>query len=218
MTPGPATCVRWASAPGDVLIAVAASGTTPCVLAAVAQARAAGALTVELSKNPGTPLLSAVDRPVLLDTGAEVISGSTRLKAGTAQKIALNILSSALMVALGKVYGNLMVDLRASDAKPAPPFGWCSTPRPRQKPRPGWPARAVTPASRWAKQSDFISGLVRGHFWRASGEPAASALLQSGGRLIRAGSHWRPENPHSRPIAVPEAPRPRSTRPGLHGP
>ncbi|MFC4638321.1 N-acetylmuramic acid 6-phosphate etherase [Deinococcus hohokamensis] len=103
--------------PGDVLIAVAASGTTPYVLAAAAEARAAGALTVGLSNNPGTPLLSAVDCPVLLDTGAEVISGSTRLKAGTAQKIALNILSSALMVTLGKVYGHLMVDLRASNAK-----------------------------------------------------------------------------------------------------
>ncbi|MFC4424988.1 N-acetylmuramic acid 6-phosphate etherase [Deinococcus navajonensis] len=103
--------------PGDVLIAVAASGTTPYVLGAAAQARAAGALTVGLSNNPGTPLLSAVDCPVLLDTGPEVISGSTRLKAGTAQKIALNILSSALMVGLGKVYGNLMVDLRASNAK-----------------------------------------------------------------------------------------------------
>ncbi len=101
----------------DVLIAIAASGTTPYVLGAVDAAQRAGALTVGLSNNPGTPLLSAVDCPVLLDTGPEVISGSTRLKAGTAQKIALNTFSSAVMVRLGKVYGNLMVDVRATNAK-----------------------------------------------------------------------------------------------------
>ncbi|CAM3526960.1 N-acetylmuramic acid 6-phosphate etherase [Deinococcus frigens] len=103
--------------PNDVLIAIAASGTTPYVLGAADAAREAGALTVGLSNNPGTPLLSAVDCPVLLDTGPEVISGSTRLKAGTAQKIALNTFSSALMVRLGKVYGNMMVDVRATNAK-----------------------------------------------------------------------------------------------------
>ncbi|GHF36137.1 N-acetylmuramic acid 6-phosphate etherase [Deinococcus metalli] len=101
----------------DVLLALAASGTTPYVLGAIHAARAAGALTVGIANNPDTPLLAAVDCPVLLDTGPEVISGSTRLKAGTAQKIALNTLSSALMVQLGKVYGNLMVDMRASNEK-----------------------------------------------------------------------------------------------------
>ncbi|MVN87126.1 N-acetylmuramic acid 6-phosphate etherase [Deinococcus sp. HMF7620] len=103
--------------PDDVLIAVAASGTTPWVLGALRAARGASTLTIGLANNPGTPLLAAADCPVLLDTGPELISGSTRLKAGTAQKIALNTLSSALMVRLGKVYGNLMVDLRASNAK-----------------------------------------------------------------------------------------------------
>ncbi len=103
--------------PDDVVIGVAASGTTPYTLAALDAARAAGALTVGIANNPGTPLLSAADIAVLLDTGPEVISGSTRLKAGTAQKIALNALSSAIMVRLGKVYGNLMVDLRATNAK-----------------------------------------------------------------------------------------------------
>jgi N-acetylmuramic acid 6-phosphate etherase len=103
--------------PDDVLIAVAASGTTPYALGAVRAARAAGALSIALANNPGTPLLLAADCAVSLDTGPEVISGSTRLKAGTAQKIALNTLSSALMVRLGKVYGNLMVDLRATNAK-----------------------------------------------------------------------------------------------------
>ena len=103
--------------PDDVLIGVAASGTTPYVLGALDAARAAGALTISLSNNPGTPLLDAADCAVLLDTGPELISGSTRLKAGTAQKIALNTLSSALMVRLGKVYGNLMVDVRTSNIK-----------------------------------------------------------------------------------------------------
>ena len=114
---GVADVTAAAVGPDDVLIAVAASGTTPYVLGAVDEARRLGALTVGLSNNPGTPLLSAVDCPVLLDTGPEVISGSTRLKAGTAQKIALNTLSSAVMVRLGKVYGNLMVDVRATNVK-----------------------------------------------------------------------------------------------------
>ncbi|MEW6423059.1 MAG: N-acetylmuramic acid 6-phosphate etherase, partial [Deinococcota bacterium] len=103
--------------PQDVLIALAASGTTPYVLGAVRAARSLGALTISLANNPATPLLAAAEYSILLDTGPEVISGSTRLKAGTAQKIALNTLSSALMVRLGKVYGNLMVDVNASNAK-----------------------------------------------------------------------------------------------------
>jgi N-acetylmuramic acid 6-phosphate etherase len=86
-------------------------------LGAAAAARAAGALTVGIVNNPGTALAAACDIGVVLDTGPEVISGSTRLKAGTAQKIALNTFSSSVMVKLHKVYGNLMVDLRASNAK-----------------------------------------------------------------------------------------------------
>lgn len=104
-------------AEGDVLIAVAASGTTPYVLAGVEYASRVGALSIGVSNNPGSPLLQLAQVPIALDTGPEVISGSTRLKAGTAQKITLNTLSSAIMVRLGKVYGNLMVDLRASNAK-----------------------------------------------------------------------------------------------------
>ena len=101
----------------DVLIALAASGTTPYALACVRVARLAGALTIGLTNNPGSPLALAVDAPIELDTGPEVISGSTRLKAGSAQKIALNTFSSSLMVRLGKIYGNLMVDLMATNAK-----------------------------------------------------------------------------------------------------
>ena len=101
----------------DVVIALAASGTTPYALACVRLARLAGALTIGVTNNPGSPLALAVDAPIELGTGPEVISGSTRLKAGTAQKIALNTFSSALMVRLGKIYGNLMVDLMATNAK-----------------------------------------------------------------------------------------------------
>ena len=101
----------------DVVLLLAASGTTPYALGAAAAARAAGALTVGIVNNAGAPLAAACEIAVLLDTGPEVVSGSTRLKAGTAQKIALNTFSSSVMVRLHKVYGNLMVDLRATNAK-----------------------------------------------------------------------------------------------------
>ncbi len=103
--------------PQDVVIGIAASGATPYVLGALQAAQAAGALTIGLTNNPGTPVVQHAQVGIVLDTGPEVISGSTRLKAGTAQKIALNTLSSALMVRMHKVHGNLMVDLRATNAK-----------------------------------------------------------------------------------------------------
>lgn len=103
--------------PRDVLIGVAASGSTPYVLGALEAGQQAGAVTIAIANNPDAPLLGAARFAVLLDTGPEIISGSTRLKAGTAQKIALNTFSSALMVRLGKVYGNLMVDVRATNHK-----------------------------------------------------------------------------------------------------
>jgi N-acetylmuramic acid 6-phosphate etherase len=101
----------------DVVVGVAASGSTPFVLAAVRRARTRGALTVALTCARGSPLVSACDLAVVPDVGPEVIAGSTRLKAGTAQKLVLNMLSSLTMVQLGKVYGNLMVDLRATNEK-----------------------------------------------------------------------------------------------------
>lgn len=101
----------------DVVLLIAASGSTPYVLGALEAARAAGALTIGIANNPGSPLARDAEIGIVLDTGSELISGSTRLKAGTAQKIALNTFSSALMVRLHKVYGNLMVDLRATNAK-----------------------------------------------------------------------------------------------------
>jgi len=101
----------------DVVLLLAASGATPYVLGALQVAKAAGALTVGFANNPGAPVAEAAEIGVILDTGSEVISGSTRLKAGSAQKMALNTFSSSLMVKLHKVYGNLMVDLRATNAK-----------------------------------------------------------------------------------------------------
>jgi N-acetylmuramic acid 6-phosphate etherase len=101
----------------DVVIAIAASGTTPYALGALEAAKSVGALRIGISNNPNAPILERADVGILLETGAEVISGSTRLKAGTAQKIALNTFSSSVMVRLHKVYGNLMVDLQATNIK-----------------------------------------------------------------------------------------------------
>jgi N-acetylmuramic acid 6-phosphate etherase len=103
--------------PNDVVIALSAAGAAPYVLAAMRTARTAGALTVGIANNPDVPVTREAEIGITLDTGPELISGSTRLKAGTAQKIALNTLSSAIMVRLDKVYGNLMVDMRATNAK-----------------------------------------------------------------------------------------------------
>jgi N-acetylmuramic acid 6-phosphate etherase len=110
--------VRQASVgPEDVVLLLAASGATPYVLGALVAAREAGALTIGIANNPGSPLATGAAIGITLDTGHELVSGSTRLKAGTAQKIALNTFSSAVMVRLDKVYGNLMVDLRPTNAK-----------------------------------------------------------------------------------------------------
>jgi N-acetylmuramic acid 6-phosphate etherase len=101
----------------DVVIGVAASGRTPYTVAAVRAAAAAGALTVGIASNAETPLLDAAAHPILLETGPEVVAGSTRMKAGTAQKIALNTFSTAVMLRLGRVHDGLMVDMRLSNAK-----------------------------------------------------------------------------------------------------
>jgi N-acetylmuramic acid 6-phosphate etherase len=103
--------------PSDVVLLIAASGATPYVLGALRAARGIGALTIGFANNVNAPVAGEAEIGITLDTGSEVISGSTRLKAGTAQKIALNTFSSALMVRLNKVYGNLMVDLKATNAK-----------------------------------------------------------------------------------------------------
>ena len=103
--------------PNDVLIAVAASGRTPYAVAALEAARARGALAIAIANNPGTPLLAAADHPIVADTGAEIVAGSTRMKAGTAQKAALNMLSTAIMLRCGLVHRGLMVNMRISNEK-----------------------------------------------------------------------------------------------------
>jgi N-acetylmuramic acid 6-phosphate etherase len=102
---------------GDVLVGVAASGMTKFTVAAVRTARARGALTIGVANSAHTALLDAAEFPVAIETGAEAIAGSTRMKAGTAQKAALNLFSTAVMVRLGHVYRGEMVDMLARNAK-----------------------------------------------------------------------------------------------------
>ncbi len=101
----------------DVVIGITASGRTPYVRGAVAYARKRGALTIGLACNANTPLEKEVEIMIAPLVGPEVISGSTRLKAGTAQKMVLNMLSTGTMILLGKTYGNLMVDVQATNYK-----------------------------------------------------------------------------------------------------
>lgn len=113
----PAQLEQLGLGPDDVVLGVSASGRTPYVLAAVAYARSRGALTVGLACNPRSQLSDSVDHPIEVVVGPEFISGSTRLKAGTAQKLVLNMISTIAMVRLGKTFGNLMVDLQATNEK-----------------------------------------------------------------------------------------------------
>ncbi len=114
---GAAAMAALAVGDNDAVIGVSASGRTPYVLGAVGHARSVGAATIGLSCNPGSPLSEAADYPVELVVGGEVVAGSSRLNAGTAQKIALNTISTTAMVQLGKTYGNLMVDVRPTNDK-----------------------------------------------------------------------------------------------------
>jgi N-acetylmuramic acid 6-phosphate etherase len=102
---------------GDVLVGIAASGRTPYVLGAVEYAKGLGALTVGLSCVPGSLLAQAAEIAITPATGAEVLTGSTRMKAGTATKMVLNMLSTGVMVRTGATFGNLMVNVRATNAK-----------------------------------------------------------------------------------------------------
>ncbi|MCB0826159.1 MAG: N-acetylmuramic acid 6-phosphate etherase [Armatimonadetes bacterium] len=103
--------------PKDVVIGLAASGRTPFVLAAMRHAKQKGIWTCGIANNTKAPLLDQVDLPILIKTGAEILTGSTRLKAGTAQKLVLNRISTGAMVLSGKVVENLMVDVAAKNAK-----------------------------------------------------------------------------------------------------
>jgi N-acetylmuramic acid 6-phosphate etherase len=103
--------------PGDVALGISASGGAPYVIAALTAARRQGALTAALVSVPDSPLAAWADIAMIVPTGAEPIAGSTRMRAGTAQKIVLNALSTAAMIAVGKTYGNRMVDVVATNAK-----------------------------------------------------------------------------------------------------
>jgi len=103
--------------PNDVVIGLAASGRTPFTVAVLEAARAAGALTVGIACNPDAPLCAVADHGVVAETGAEAIAGSTRMKAGTAQKAILNLLSTQIMLRLGHVHRGLMVDMRPQNIK-----------------------------------------------------------------------------------------------------
>src|SRR5262249_3656724 len=104
-------------APDDVVIGIAASGATPYTIGVLRAARAAGAVTIAVANNRGAPLLEGAKHSILIATGGETIAGSTRMKAGTAQKIVLNLFSTAVMVKLGRVYRGLMVHMQARNAK-----------------------------------------------------------------------------------------------------
>lgn len=103
--------------PHDVVIAVAASGTTPFTVAALQQAGTYGIATVGVANNPGTALLTSAKYPVLVETGRELIAGSTRMKAGTAQKVVLNLISTGIMLRLGRVFRGMMVNMQTTNTK-----------------------------------------------------------------------------------------------------
>ena len=101
----------------DVVVGIAASGRTPYTVAAVEEGRRLGCLTIAVTNNPGSALATAAEIAIAPVVGPEVVMGSTRMKAGTAQKMVLNMLTTGAMIKLGKVYSNLMVDMQASNAK-----------------------------------------------------------------------------------------------------
>ncbi len=103
--------------PQDVVIGLAASGNTPFTVAAMAEAAERDAVTIGIVNNLESALVALVRFPLTIDTGPEIVAGSTRMKAGTAQKAVLNLFSTALMVRLGRVFGSMMVDMRTSNAK-----------------------------------------------------------------------------------------------------
>ncbi len=162
----------------DVLVGIAASGRTPYVLGAVAEARRLGAVTVGLSCTPDSELARAVEIPITPLVGPEVIAGSTRMKAGTAQKLVLNMLSTGAFIRMGYVYGNLMVNVQPKNSK--------LLDRARRI-----VARAAgVPRKRAAEALDAAGGSVRTAIVMAKAgiarEEAERRLAEAGGRVSRA--------------------------------
>ncbi|BFU43317.1 N-acetylmuramic acid 6-phosphate etherase [Krasilnikovia sp. MM14-A1004] len=159
----------------DCVVAVTASGRTPYAVAAAAHARGRGALGVGVACSPGSPLAGVADHMIEVVVGPELLSGSTRLKAGTAQKLVLNMISTVVMVRLGRTYGDLMVDLRATNDKL------------RVRAARIVAQAAGAPADAAAAALDAAAGEVKPaivHLVRGVDVAAARALLaQHGGRL-----------------------------------
>ena len=114
---GARTVTETKIGPDDIVIGIAASGTTPYTIGVLRAATAVGAVTIAVANNRGAPLFEVARHRILVETGAETIAGSTRMKAGTAQKIVLNLFSTAVMVKLGRVYRGLMVHMQATNVK-----------------------------------------------------------------------------------------------------
>lgn len=101
----------------DTIVGIAASGTTPYVLGGIRKAREEGLLTAGITNNPGSPLANESEIPIVMEVGPEFVTGSTRMKSGTSQKLALNMISTALMIRIGRVSGNKMVNMQLSNNK-----------------------------------------------------------------------------------------------------
>ncbi|MBQ9468258.1 MAG: N-acetylmuramic acid 6-phosphate etherase [Clostridia bacterium] len=115
-TGGSDLCAAGASR-GDAVVGISAAGSAPYVIGALEKAKELGCVTVSLTSNPGAPITRIADIAIVTRTGAEAVTGSTRMKAGTAQKLVLNALSTCAMIKTGKVYENLMINLKPSNAK-----------------------------------------------------------------------------------------------------
>ena len=164
----------------DAVVGVTASGRTPYVRGAIAYARSVGALTVGLSANAGSALSSEVDLPIEVLTGPEILLGSTRLKAGTAQKMVLNMLSTLSMVRTGRTFGNLMIDVRADNEKlrvrAAKMVALAAGVSGRIAPPRCWPTAGSRPAPRSWRSPQGLSPEEAG---RVSPRPAATCARWS---------------------------------------
>lgn len=167
--------------PRDAVVAIAASGTTPYALAALRHARAAGALTVAVVCAGGTPLAALAEIPIVVDVGPEVLSGSTRLKAGTAQKLVLNMLSTAVFARRGLVYQGEMVAVRPTNAKLRKRAVRIAS---RLLAIPGDEAETLLGASGWNLPVALVSGR-----WKLSVEDARAYLARVSGNVARALEH-----------------------------
>lgn len=175
---GAADIAAAGAGPGDAVVGISASGRTPYVIGALKEAKARGAFTAGLACNPGSAIGQEADVAIEVVVGPEFVAGSTRLKSGTAQKLVLNMISTLSMVKLGKTYGNLMVDLQATNSKL----------RARSQ-RTVQAATGVDPDAA-AAALDAVGGSVKAAILvlLTDVEPgrAASALEQAGGFLRRA--------------------------------